>query len=895
MRKFLFALTLAIALGTSAGTLTPDEALSRVMGQMPEKQIGINRVESWILTDTRTVDSQPMVYIFSKQQSPGFLIVSADDTTVPLLGYSDGTPFPGNIAEYPDALTYWLDVLAREVSANATATPSAAPQKVTRNQIAPLVKTQWNQTAPYNDNCPTLDGKRTYTGCVATAMAQIMKYHRHFQYPEKNLSDTYSYIWSYTGEKLSYDFRNAKFDWDKMLDTYTTGGSTAQKAAVADLMFACGVAVNMNYKPTGSASNYRNLAQGMLNRMGYSKGMVVFNREWYTAQEWEDIIYDNLVNYGPIYYEGVDSKGGHAFVCDGYQNGYWHINWGWGGSHDGYFLLSALNPTSATDGYNSGQSILSYIQPDSDDIKPARFLQWKGECKLSTTSLPAGDDLVVTGSYFNLSAATLTYYTPGIVIRSLSNGSTTFVGDPTYANRVYETAMGIYNAKLTVTIPYNLSAGEYEIFPAIKTDDGDITAMKISSAYPQTYNITVTPKSTPDKLYLIGSLKGGQWIPSVGIEMQKDGMVYTAKEVEFATTESSFSFTTSLGTTGDVSEWESVINKNDRYGAPASGVTVTLGTPTDVVRERPGKGASTTHAWRLSGAGKFDISVNFDDMTMTVTKTPVKDPNIVEGQTFDVYFDNTDTQWATPTIFYWGDTYPEWPGVAMRQYKDDLWVATIPNGTIGVLFNAGDGKATQTDDFVAMENHVYNRTGDQGSIDSATEVPDHVYLVGNIDNISWDIQNPIEMTRDNNTMSATVNFTDAGDGYAFFSLITSKGKTWENDVNVSDRYGSQVNGLVVEPDTEFTILRYTPTGKGESNSALTKAWKIEPGIYHVIANFKNNTLMISDPIDTAIQSLQTDNSHGSVFYNMYGIPVSNPTRGLYIRITDGKATQVLIP
>lgn len=900
MRKFLLLTVLAVAFGAYADTLTPDEALTRALGQTPAKQIGLNKTNSWKLVETRSVDAQPAVYVFNRQQAPGYVVVAADDATTPLLGFSDADNFPTDPADIPDGFNYWLAEMAREVAANAanpaTAQLQAPTLKVSRSNIDPLVKTVWNQTAPYNNSCPTINGVRTYTGCVATAMAQLMKYHQYFKYPDSNTSDTYSYTWAYTNQTLSYDFRNARFDWGNMLNTYATGSTSTQQAAVANLMFACGVATDMNYKPSSSSSNRRNLAVGMVQRMGYSKGMVIYNRDYYSLEEWEDIVYDNLRNYGPVYYEGSDNNGSHAFICDGYQNGYWHINWGWGGKYDQYTLLTVLRPENSN-GFTSYQAILSYIRPDRDDIKPLTYMEWKDNWNISTSSVPAGNNFILGGGgYYNASAMTLSEYQPGAILRSQTDGSTTFISDPVYANKELLVLYNITDPKLSLEVPRDLPLGVYDVYPAFKDAEGVVKPFKLKPAFQKTATLTVMPREYPQNLYLIGSLKAGQWNPSVGVPLQKDGAIYTAKGVQMIEGDAYFSFTTALGTTGDGAEWNDIINLSDRYGASTSDEPVVFGTSIPVIKEAAGPAAAATKSWHVTGNGKYDVVVNLEDRTMTVTKPPITDPNIVEGQTFNVYYDNSDTKWQTPTIYYWGAGPLEWPGVEMKPYDGDIWVAVLPNGTSGLLFNAGDGDASKTADFTAIADHVYNNLGDKGPLNPEVEVPDHLYVVGNVNYTDWDTSDPLEMTRRDNTMLATVRLTDSGSGYSFFSLTTTKGTDWDQHINVSDRYGAQTDGQEIIPGTEVTMRKFSPTGTGDSHSSATKAWKITPGTYNLAADFNKNTMLVTKNVATDIEWPKADGEPtGATFFNLLGIPVDNPTHGTYIMLTNGRATKIHIP
>lgn len=243
---------------------------------------------------------------------------------------------------------------------------------------APLVKTTWNQGAPYNDLCPQKNGQITYTGCVATSTAQVMNYH---QWPPQG-TGTVSYDWN--GQTLSMDFGATTFAWNDMLDSYPTAttGTDAQRQAVATLMKACGYALHMTYglsEDGGSGAYSSDIANVLINNFSYDVTARYVQREFYSPEEWEQMIYDNLADIGPAIYGGHGSLGGHSFICDGYDtDGLFHINWG--GTSDGYFRLSALDPPSlgaggGAGGFNSQQNAtLGIRKPQPGSVRPLPYI-----------------------------------------------------------------------------------------------------------------------------------------------------------------------------------------------------------------------------------------------------------------------------------------------------------------------------------------------------------------------------------------------------------------------------------------------------------------------------------------------------------------------------------------
>lgn len=268
-----------------------------------------------------------------------------------------------------------LRILARRnVTPHRIRCQQSAPHRVLRLQrpdrqpIEPLCKTNWNQSWPYNNLCPTLNGQLSVTGCVATAMSQAMKYHN---WPAIGQGSN-SYTWDNGNRVLTADFSQMSFNWSDMTDTYNRSTSTeAQQTAVATLMKAAGYSVNMNYSPSASGAASIYIAPALGNNFRYDKSLSYLMRDWFSLPEWEDLIYTSLQTYGPVIYDGQSTGGGHSFICDGYStDGLFHINWGWGGISDGYFLLDVLDPYEqgigggSNSGFAWGQDIICNIRPD---------------------------------------------------------------------------------------------------------------------------------------------------------------------------------------------------------------------------------------------------------------------------------------------------------------------------------------------------------------------------------------------------------------------------------------------------------------------------------------------------------------------------------------------------
>ena len=289
----------------------------------------------------------------------GFAVVSNDDTWPAVIGYSTE---PFDISR--NGGLRWFLTTAGETIMKSRRQEPVVPSGDFKPAVAPLISTLWSQDTPYNDQCPTLTGGNPYpTGCVATALSQIMYY---WKYPVHGTGKaTLSVTAEGAGGIISVDFGAATYDWDHMLLDYETSTYDDTEAkAVSTLMLHCGVAVGMNYNPTGSGAYSHEARHGMIQYFNYNPGINLLTRNYYSTSEWMKVIYTELNAGRPVYYTGVDaSAGGHAFVCDGYDNnGYLHINWGWGPKGgNGYFDVALLNPSGYS--FSKSQNMLVGIAP----------------------------------------------------------------------------------------------------------------------------------------------------------------------------------------------------------------------------------------------------------------------------------------------------------------------------------------------------------------------------------------------------------------------------------------------------------------------------------------------------------------------------------------------------
>ena len=415
---FILALLCTVVQGAWAEELTKKQALE-LAKQFVASHISApnngNAARSNIRQAAPTINEAGQVsglYVFNVSDDGGFVIVSNDDRTVPILGFGQkGNIYPDNI---PDNMRAWLQGYADQIewlktvqgskvqgskvqgSKNKAAEPSAKVQGA-KPDIEPLLKSKWNQNKPYNNLCPEIDGEKTVTGCTATALAQIMRYH---EWPKEACTAIPGYTCETQNKaketiSLTVDGLPATtFDWENMIDIYSIRdpedknkyeyfGNETQQHAVSELMRYCSTALCTGYglnENGGSGASDITIPYLLRTYFGYDGGIEYCLRPMHPYQEWVDMIYSELAESRPVLYGGASAGGGHAFVCDGYKfkddADYFSINWGWSGISDNYFLLSLLNPTeqgvggsSSLDGFSFYQDAIIGIQPPVEGNK----------------------------------------------------------------------------------------------------------------------------------------------------------------------------------------------------------------------------------------------------------------------------------------------------------------------------------------------------------------------------------------------------------------------------------------------------------------------------------------------------------------------------------------------
>lgn len=376
--------------------------------------------------ETGVVDTEDAsIYVFNHDD--GYVVISGNDLLPAVLGYGTGASFDADNAS--PALKEMLAAYS-EVAKTVTAPIISIP---VHKDVTPLIETKWGQLAPFNLQCPMVKDDagnevRAAVGCVATALAQVLYYHK----------------WP------------SNYDWDSMKHIYGTEETGKAADAVAQLMADAGAAVYMNYGTT-SFANEIDAIEALRYTFGYDKAMDLAEREYFTAAAWDALLYKELQEKRPVLFCGASvSSGqglvGHAFILDGYQaineSGYFHVNWGWGGSSDDYFLVSVLNPdyqgtggNAGSSGYNISQSAIVGVQPSETTLeKTTRF-------KTTDFSVLDGKDKFVrssTSADFTISQMAFTVY----------NFSRPEV------SRDYDAAIALYRGKDLVKIIKEISLKE---------------------------------------------------------------------------------------------------------------------------------------------------------------------------------------------------------------------------------------------------------------------------------------------------------------------------------------------------------------------------------------------------------------------------------------------------
>ncbi len=416
-------------------------------------------------------------HAYTQGPGSGYVIVAADDEcfSSAIIGYSYCGTF--DFANMPDAMRLWLEGYDHALNASKRKAAGSKPTAARTGyaDIAPLLTSKWGQDAPYNGKCPIIGGKQAPTGCVATALSQIIYYNR---YP-------------------AVGYNGNVYDYAAMTDTYATGSTQEAEDAVAQLMHDVGLACNMNYGASVSGALNIDGARAMTNHFGYDKSAILLSRDFYSADEWSDMLYGSLASGAPVFYAGLNGSAGHAFVCDGYQNGYFHFNWGWEGISDGYFLIDALNPkdqgTGGSDaGYNLQQEAIFNLKPAEDASDYATLMYCYTDFDVTAKGQSFASTATFTGSFLNYSLVPKDI-TLGLKVAD-STGTATWLDGSDYT-----ATLDTYAGPSQFSIPlsaFPTAEGQYTVYPAYRDNaTGTWHEMRVNTTLAKTHLIATVAGS----------------------------------------------------------------------------------------------------------------------------------------------------------------------------------------------------------------------------------------------------------------------------------------------------------------------------------------------------------------------------------------------------------------
>jgi hypothetical protein len=397
LSHFLALLSIMTVNVTMAQEVSVEEAQGRALNFLMSQTDGAKHIKGAdaapqvSLAYTSKSEGKTCFYVFNAGEDEGFVIIGGDEAAREILGYCDHGSFDYDTA--PDNFKWWLSQYTGQIAHAAKVGVKGqrrAKGETTRVQIDPMIKTKWNQRSPYNNLIPNYNDSVYVTGCVATAMAQVMYYHKH---PATTGSGSYGYeakfrYRSQDGETViesndnigPINFGATTYMWDKMKLDYKTDPNDTDDA-VATLMFHAGVSVGMQYGTSsagGSGALSELICKALATYFGYDKAMHMERRDYYNDEDWEKLVYSELEAGYPVFYSGRATNGGHQFICDGYdkQSEMFTFNWGWGGKCDGPYPLTGTNallPSENGEGgagvgsaYTGNQMIILGVKPNDN-------------------------------------------------------------------------------------------------------------------------------------------------------------------------------------------------------------------------------------------------------------------------------------------------------------------------------------------------------------------------------------------------------------------------------------------------------------------------------------------------------------------------------------------------
>lgn len=642
-KNFLLLLSLMLLLSVSAIAGPRSYQQAKAIAQRQAAMLGIEmdaevaasvKAAPRMSVSSAVSPSATCYYVFANGEDKGFTIVSGDDRMPEVVGYSaqgtyDPDHLPANYVGFMKAYQETVEALLKgdaQVSGGLAEVRQWRAERAGTAAVAPLLGgIKWNQGAPYN-MCPLYDGtNRSVTGCVATAMAQVMMY---YQYPKELKTTIKAYNTQTYGIQIPEISSGATYDWDNMLPDYSKSDyNSAQADAVAKLMYHCGAAVKMDYGPLSGA----NVTPAILaTYFGYDADLMQdLTRTVFTLQQWMTLIDNELKAKRPILYSGQASDGGHEFVCDGSDGkGLYHINWGWGGYQDGYFDLTILQPQkggagsgSAVDGYNRNCSMIIGIAPDNDKVDEPlasypqiMSINQNAQCGITwtkTTRANVSDNFLAEATTCFANQSTSDFI--GYFAYGIKKGNGSIVPVSNYSRqwnmpkvlpdgRTY----GTYDQNPTLTISYPFPQGINVIYPIYSSDTKNWHVCSFYNNQPFIINVDAT-KLTPVTTPLAATVTA------------EDGL-YTGMTNPLTVT-----FTNSMDM-----EFNGLVNiytntkDNTKPSSPDFDLYITIPARGSVTRqiELPETSSSQQYLWITDVANKEAAIVNGQLFTLTTAAAP---------------------------------------------------------------------------------------------------------------------------------------------------------------------------------------------------------------------------------------------------------------------------------
>lgn len=402
----------------------------------------------------------------------GYAVISADERMTPVLGFSQGRGF--DATNIPAGLQELLDSYTNEYKAlvnGESIRPAKRKIDGIKDQVGPLFISQWDQKAPFNNRCPELRGQRCITGCVAISTSQTLYY---YQYPD-SAKGTVNYVSRTNQIPIQEDLSTFKFNWSDIRSVYNNGATQKEYDAIADLVYCCAVAAQMDFGIKESAASSVNQVKAFVENFGYDTDIACLDKNCMPNNEWQELMLNELNNERPIVYSAVaPSSGGHSFIIDGYkadEDGYpfYHVNWGWGGSYDDFFKLSALEADG--DEYSQNHEAIIGIEPDNGIRDTENFWQAK-EVVLSSARINPNETHkfnITLNNLFNKSYKTfrgkLDFYLED------ANHKETQIATQNLNNVPFNYGLSTLNVE--ATLPMDIAEGDYTLIIRSKADGSD--------------------------------------------------------------------------------------------------------------------------------------------------------------------------------------------------------------------------------------------------------------------------------------------------------------------------------------------------------------------------------------------------------------------------------------